>query len=580
MPTSELEFGVAKRRAIVTFVVACSAILITSLAPAPAHATRTGDSVAPLIERTVEVNGQLRTFWVYVPTDYAEYRLDDPKDAPIITVVPPDGASGDAFARESAWTQVAERQGFVAVFPNAGDEGWRTRGSGVLEDADFVSAATIAVRSEWKGGDLNTYLVGEGSGAAVANVAAVRAPQQYVATASLDGAGSTQDLEAANVAPVGSRTPSWQISVGSKLDRAEQAQVDYWKTQNATDRSTRDREHRLTGSSVTYYSSKDRLSQVRVSSVKRSSDLRGTRIITAIYESFFHPVMRFADRTSTNGTLTAYRSIRELGLTEHVTVVDGQEHRWLAYVPRRFRSGRHAAKLPLVVAFHGRNGSARYLAQQTQWADVAEARGLVLVFPHYGAPVGTEPTANVGWATSISADNPDVPVALGIIDDTVRRYRIDTTRISITGVSQGAAFTNRLAVQYPERFASIAPCYSGHLSASSYQDLAVVRRDVPLPTWQCRGADELPTQFPGGTAGETAARTFWRETVNKNVGPATTQVDGRHTTEIFSDGLAEYRWTVNDDIGHFIPRNLSFKLWDEMMSRYARNADGVLVKRG
>lgn len=92
-------------------------------------------------------------------------------------------------------------------------------------------------------------------------------------------------------------------------------------------------------------------------------------------------VMRFADRTSTNGTLTAYRSIRELGLTEHVTVVAGQEHRWLAYVARRYRSGRHVAKLPLVVAFHGRNGSARYLAQQTQWADVAEARGLVLVFP-------------------------------------------------------------------------------------------------------------------------------------------------------------------------------------------------------
>jgi hypothetical protein len=90
---------------------------------------------------------------------------------------------------------------------------------------------------------------------------------------------------------------------------------------------------------------------------------------------------------------------------------------------------------------------------------------------------------------------------------------------------------------------AIAPCYSGHLSLANYAD-AIVRTDVAMPTWQCRGQDEVPSDFSGGTAGEAAAQAFWRETVNKNSGIPTLQVDGRRVTEIWSNGVAEYRWQL------------------------------------
>jgi len=169
-----------------------------------------------------------------------------------------------------------------------------------------------------------------------------------------------------------------------------------------------------------------------------------------------------------------------------------------------------------------------------------------------------------------------VTFALAILADVTGRFAVDRTRIIATGVSQGAAFTNRIAVQYPHLFAAIAPCYSGHLNAASYSD-PIVRTDVPLPVWQCRGVNEVPTDYPGGAAGEAAARVFWRGTVNGNAGPPTVEVDGRYTTDIYRDGAAEYRWTINDDIGHFWPEHLGFKLWDDFLSRYRRLPDGTLA---
>lgn len=141
-------------------------------------------------------------------------------------------------------------------------------------------------------------------------------------------------------------------------------------------------------------------------------------------------------------------------------------------------------------------------------------------------------------------------------------------------MSQGAAFTNRIAVQYPHLFAAIAPCYSGHLNAASYSD-PIVRTDVLLPVWQCRGVNEVPTDYPGGAAGEAAARVFWRETVNRNAGPPSVEVEGRYTTDIYRDGAAEYRWTSNDDIGTSGPNILASS--SGTTSKYRRLPDGSLA---
>jgi poly(3-hydroxybutyrate) depolymerase len=199
---------------------------------------------------------------------------------------------------------------------------------------------------------------------------------------------------------------------------------------------------------------------------------------------------------------------------------------------------------------------------------VARTENFIVVYPH-----GLQAT----WTTSIAADNVDVQFFLDLLDEMKRTYQIDEGRVFLNGSSQGTALTNRIAVQHPQLFAAIAPCYSGHLSAASYGN-AIVRTDIALPVWQCRGEQELPNEFPGGTGGETAARTFWRETVNRNFGPPSITIDGRRTVEIWNSGVAEYRWQITSDLGHAWHPGQAAEMWHEMLKRYRRNPDGTLAR--
>jgi poly(3-hydroxybutyrate) depolymerase len=170
-------------------------------------------------------------------------------------------------------------------------------------------------------------------------------------------------------------------------------------------------------------------------------------------------------------------------------------------------------------------------------------------------PQGTGAT----WSGSMAADSPDVLFIQSLINELKSRYAIDTTRIYMNGASMGSFMTNRMAVQYPLLFAAIAPCYSGHLNAASYAD-PIVRTDVPMPTWLCRGQDEVPSDFPGGAAGEAASQVFWRETVNRNTGLPTLQQDGRKATQIWNNGRAEFRWQVTEFQPHFWHEGQSLQL--------------------
>ena len=73
---------------------------------------------------------------------------------------------------------------------------------------------------------------------------------------------------------------------------------------------------------------------------------------------------------------------------------------------------------------------------------------------------------------------PDVLAAL--LDDIERRYRVDKQRVYVTGLSMGGFGTWSLALEFPHRFAAIAPiCGGGHWWA--------VPRIKHLPVWVFHG---------------------------------------------------------------------------------------------
>lgn len=547
--------------------------------PPPAQATVTDDCAAPpnataasspaalpLVLQTIKVNGEDRQYYEYASREVASLRDQDARGVEVVVSLHRTGQSAEDNARLTGWPTLAEEKGFIAIFPVAKPSGWNTaKDTTRSDDHAFIVAAAAAVRTRYGlPSTMSTFLTGAGSGGVMAQELAMRElGVMATGVASFGAAAEPATLNLAAESLPKTAMAVWQFQCGTDPFAK---QTSFWRQANGTDAQNQQTVGDLP--TVTDFVKDNPVQQVRLSRLDRPAE--SAAITRLVWEELFGKVVRFPDNKSYNGTLHAEKSIADMGLTETIkSLRPGEPRRWLTYVPPQYQKlVAEGKKLPLLFSFHGRNGSARFQAQISEWHDVARDAGFIVVYPH-----GLKAT----WTTSIDADNPDVQFFLDLLEEMKRTYQIDDGRVFLNGSSQGTALTNRIAVQYPQLFAAIAPCYSGHLAAASYAN-PIVRTDIALPVWQCRGEQELPTEFPGGTAGETAARTFWRETVNQNFSSPAIAIDGRRTTEIWNSGRAEYRWQITSDIGHAWHPGQARKMWDEMLKRYRRNPDGSLQR--
>lgn len=524
-------------------------------------------SPVPLERVAVTVNGVDRDYFVYAPANIAHLREYDARGVRIVISLHDNGQDGQANADRTRWSEVADAHGFIVLFPNAKDKTWDI---GSTAELDYINAASSAVKTKFSlASNAQMYLTGVGAGAAHAQQLAIVAPELTGAVAGVDGVAPDSTFEL----PVSERPTSamaaWIIrSSSSALSLSEMKQVAYWTTANGVS-SAPIADSSTALDTMTYALPGNEVQAVKVSNLRTGAMGESKAVSEQIWTQMFDRTIRFPDHTGTNGTLHRNESIASMKLIETTKDFSGGARRWLTYLPSNYDAlVAGGQRLPVLFSFHGRNGSARYQSLITDWNTVAEEKGFIVVYPQ-----GIGAT----WAVPMDPNARDLRFFLDLLAHIQATYAVDNTRLFLNGSSMGTAMTNRIAVEYPQLFAAIAPCYSGHLSPASYQD-PIVKTNVPLPVWQCRGGDEPPTSFPGGTAGETAARDFWRQTVNLNMGPPTLQVDGRRRTEIWNDGLAEYRWQLTDFVPHFWHPGQARKMWDEMLSKYSRAPDGTLVR--
>ena len=67
-----------------------------------------------------------------------------------------------------------------------------------------------------------------------------------------------------------------------------------------------------------------------------------------------------------------------------------------------------------------------------------------------------------------------------LIDTIVEQYRIDESRIYLTGLSMGGFGTWHMAVEYPETFAAIAPICGGGLGILGFPERVVEIKHIPV----------------------------------------------------------------------------------------------------
>jgi predicted peptidase len=119
---------------------------------------------------------------------------------------------------------------------------------------------------------------------------------------------------------------------------------------------------------------------------------------------------------------------------------------YLVYLPPGYGDD-PTQRWPLILYLHGAGGRGSDL-------ESVKRNGIPYNLEHGQAlpfmVISPQCPADSHWTLHIEALN-------ALLSDVVARYRVDETRVCITGISLGGAGTWMLAGVYPERFAAIAP---------------------------------------------------------------------------------------------------------------------------
>lgn len=561
----------------------------------------------------VAIGGVERQYTYYLPSNLDALKAYNIKNIRVVISFPENGETAVQNAQKTRWHEIAEEKGFVVIYPEAINGVWNTNlAASGPNDLAYVHAAWSDIRTKFNVSDINAvYPTGFRTGAAMASQLALMGPvpgylPPIAAVAAIDGTADpavfalpqtryTYPTTPGNVtiAPettFGNSLPNtkmaaWLISSNNKTDFTQQA--DYWKKNNEVDSTSESTAGGFTSQS--FKNTANPLQEVRVSKYNEST-VSGKNLSMHLWENMFKDVIRFKNDDRQNGTLNRFKTEKELGLLDETVKFSSQAkdaRRFLTYVPSNYaelvaRNG----SVPIMFNFHGIRGSGWWQAINTDYVEAAEKNGFIAVFPQ-----GIDAVFNSELSKGTAKVNYDVQFILELMDYLKGKYKVDATRIFAGGVSAGSMFANRLVLEHPQLFAGAALCYSGHLNTDIYKNPQLypqVRTDVPIPVWQCRGGTEGPMTFPGGEAGQEAARNFWRVTVNGHAPSATedaavpTQTviagpDNRKHIRYFRGAKADYAWSTTEFVPHFWhPGGQADLMWKELFSHYSRNQDGTL----
>lgn len=131
---------------------------------------------------------------------------------------------------------------------------------------------------------------------------------------------------------------------------------------------------------------------------------------------------------------------------------EGRERYYLLHTAPRYGT----APYPLLVALHGGGGRPETMPALTGLLDLADREGFLVALPagvdggwNDGRPDSRQPAAG--------EDVDDVGFIRAVVEDASKRTLVDAGRVFMTGISNGAMMSTRLACEASDVFAGIAP---------------------------------------------------------------------------------------------------------------------------
>ncbi|MEA3081007.1 MAG: polyhydroxybutyrate depolymerase [Sphingomonadales bacterium] len=180
-------------------------------------------------------------------------------------------------------------------------------------------------------------------------------------------------------------------------------------------------------------------------------------------------------------------------------VHDGITREYLVHVPRSYKGGR----TPMLVALHGGGGDADFQADDSKYKLISksEAVGFIAVFPNgYSRLGGVLATWNAGACCGAAQKNnvDDVGFLREVIQRVERQANIDRSRVFMTGMSNGALMSWRMACEASELVRGIAPVEGTDNTAH-----CTPSRPVPVIEFHSLDDDHIPISGGKGVSALT-----------------------------------------------------------------------------
>lgn len=424
-------------------------------------------------------NETLRSYRLFVPVDGADK---------LLIVLHPFSSNGRSMEIITGFNDLAETHGFAVAYPNSLGYYWDSGRSdaniapldGAIDDIGFLETLADDITANLGIENSEVYLTGMNNGGELAYLAACTTPERYQAVAivstllvsyQVDACPETQSAPVNLLMVWGDQDhyftgENYEIDTGRTVFSAQES-LDFWVTRNACDSESM---------------------QTPLANVEQFTCGNDTNTTFVRIQGGGNVWHRMAEnqlnRTGidTSTLLAEYfiQSDNWLDEAEQASIVTTTPRSWLMYVPDSYVS---TEPIPVVLNLHGRTANGASQAWISDFNSIAEREGIVTIYPdgleqewNYTRPFESGPNDNL----------PDDEAFLGtLLDDLALDLNIDTSRIYVTGYSNGGFMAQRMACTMQDQIVAFAS-----VAATGAYGLPIV----------CLNRDTVPAMYIHGTA--------------------------------------------------------------------------------
>lgn len=174
---------------------------------------------------------------------------------------------------------------------------------------------------------------------------------------------------------------------------------------------------------------------------------------------------------------------------------EGRERTFWVYTPRNAKDSK---KIPLILCLHGGGGAGKGMIKLTRmgFERIADREGFIIVYPD-----GVERRWNDGRGIQRYRAHKegidDVGFLSALIDRMVKIRNVDPRRVYMTGASNGALMSFRMALEAPEKIAAIGPV----ICSMGEEIYSKKKPKMPVPVVMLNGTEDPLAPYNGGGIG-------------------------------------------------------------------------------